>query len=95
MRTDYFLILLIFKSIHGLGPNYLCDLVTFQIDVNMCVTRAHRLNVHFPPSHCVLEGRSLVNSGGHLWNDLSATLKDINSVNSFKVALKRHLLSSQ
>ena len=32
-RRDYFMIMLMFKSIHGLVPNYLCDEITMQRDI--------------------------------------------------------------
>ena len=53
-RRDYFMIMLMFKSIHGLVPNYLCDEITMQRDIAERTTRSTiDNNVHVP--HITLE----------------------------------------
>ena len=53
-RRDYFMIMLMFKSIHGLVPTYLCDEVTMQRDIAVRTTRSTiDTNVHVP--HITLE----------------------------------------
>ena len=48
-RRDYFIIMLMFKSIHGLVPNYLCDEITMQRDIAERTTRSTiDNNVHVP-----------------------------------------------
>ena len=48
-RRDYFMIMLMFKSIHGLVPNYLCDEITVQRDIAERTTRSTiDNNVHMP-----------------------------------------------
>ena len=32
-RRDYFMIIMMFKSIHGLVPDYICDEITMQRDI--------------------------------------------------------------
>ena len=47
-RCTYFTIVLMFKCIHGLCPNYLCDSITMQFDVSGLSTRSHPMNVYVP-----------------------------------------------
>ena len=51
---NYFMIILMFKAIHGLVPNYLCDEITMQRDIAVRTTRSTiNNNVHVP--HITLE----------------------------------------
>ena len=48
-RRDYFLATLMFKSIHGLAPAYLCNQVVKNFDVNGYDTRGtDSMNVYLP-----------------------------------------------
>ena len=53
-RRDYFMIIMMFKSIHGLVPDYICDEITMQRDITVRTTRSTvNNNVHVP--HIILE----------------------------------------
>ena len=39
-RRDYFMIIMMFKSIHGLVPDYICDEITMQRDITVRTTRS-------------------------------------------------------
>ena len=53
-RRDYFMIIVMFKSIHGLVPDYKCDEITMQRDITVRTTRSTvKNNVHVP--HIILE----------------------------------------
>ena len=48
-RRDYFMIIMMFKSIHGLVPDYICDEITMQRDITVRTTRSTvNNNVHVP-----------------------------------------------
>ena len=48
-RRDYFLATLMFKSVHGLAPAYLCNQVVMNFDVNGYDTRGtDSMNVYLP-----------------------------------------------
>ena len=75
-RRDYFVILLMFKSIHGLVPNYLCDEITMQRDIAERTTRSTiDNNVHVP--HITLEccKNEFAYRGPVLWNALPENIK--------------------
>ena len=70
-RRYYFMIILMFKSIHGLVPNYLCDEITMQRDIAVRPTRyTINNNVHVP--HITLEccKNAFAYIGPVLWNAL-------------------------
>ena len=53
-RRNYFMIIMMFKSIHGLVPDYICDEITMQRDITVRTTRSTvNNNVHVP--HITLE----------------------------------------
>ena len=48
-RRDYFLSVLMFKAIHGLAPQYLCNDVTKIVDVHGYNTRSsENMNLYVP-----------------------------------------------
>ena len=48
-RRDYFMIIMMFTSIHGLVPDYICDQITMQRDITVITTRSTiNNNVHVP-----------------------------------------------
>ena len=53
-RRDYFMIIMIFKSIHGLVPDYICDEITMQRDITVRTTYTCHIvylnvvNMHLP-----------------------------------------------
>ena len=92
-RRDYFMIMLMFKSIHGLVPNYLCDEITMQRDIAERTTRSTiDNNVHVP--HITLEccKNAFAYRGPVLWNALPENIKKCESLNGFKQCLKLHVV---
>ena len=90
---DYFMIILMFKSIHGLVPNYLCDEITMQRDIAVRTTRSTiNNNVHFP--HITLEccKNAFAYRGPVLWNALPEHIKKCESLNGFKRCIKLHVV---
>ena len=90
-RRDYFMSVLMFKSIHGLVPEYLCNEITMQIEVSNRSTRSINANNVYVP-HVNLEGtkRSFSYAGALIWNGLPESLKVCYSLNSFKREARKH-----
>ena len=92
-RRDYFMIILMFKSIHGLVPNYLCDEITMQRDIAVRTTRSTiNNNVHVP--HITLEccTNAFAYRGPVLGNALPENIKKCESLNGFKRCIKLHVV---
>ena len=91
-RRDYFMIMLMFKSIHGLVPNYICDEINMQRDIAERTTRSTiDNNAHVP--HITLEccKNAFAYRGPVLWNALPENIKKCESLNGFKQCLILHV----
>jgi hypothetical protein len=93
-RRDYFMSLLMFKCIHGLAPDYLCNEIIMCVDVANIRTRNLNVNnVHVPfvNTECVKGAFSY--QGPLVWNLLPDYLKEYSDLCSFKSQVKRFFLS--
>ena len=80
-KDKCFMIIMMFKSIHGLVPDYICDEITMQRDITVRTTRS---NVHVP--HIILEcckNAILSIRGPVLWNALPENIKKCETLNCF------------
>ena len=87
------MIILMFKSIHGIMPNHLRDEITMQRDIAVRTTRyTIDNNVHVP--HITLEccKNAFVYRVPVLWNALSENNKKCESLNGFKQCIKLHVV---
>ena len=83
--------IMIFKCIHNLVPHYLAEKFIFRSQTNIRNTRqSNHLNI----LRCRLATgqRSFSYCGAKLWNNLSDDLKNVNSVEAFKLKLTKQLL---
>ena len=90
-RRDYFMLIMMFKSIHGLVPDYICDQITMQRDITVRTTRSTvNNNVHVP--HILLEccKNAFAYRGPVLWNALPENIKKCETLNCFKKCVKLH-----
>ena len=78
-RRDYFMIIMMFKSIHGLVPDYKCDEITMQRDITVRTTRSTvNNNVHVPHiirECCKKNAFAYRPRGPVLWNALPENIK--------------------
>ena len=92
-RRYYFMIIMMFKSIHGLVPDYICDEITMQRDITVRTTRSTvNNNVHVP--HIILEccKNAFAYRGPVLWNAFPANIKKCETINCFKQCVKLHVV---
>ena len=84
-RRDYFLCILMFKCIHGLGPHYLCNDVTMYVDINGYDTRSvENMDRYLPRCSRGIYKGSFLYKGSSLWNRLPSCLKESISIIDFK-----------
>ena len=87
-RRDYFMIIMVFKSIHGLVPDYICDEITMQQEITVRTTRStvnNNVGLHVP--HIILEccKNGFAYRGPLLWNELPENIKKCETLNCFKL----------
>ena len=88
-RRDYFIAILMFKSIHGLAPHYLCDEITLQRDISTRSTRSLDCNnVYVPCASLECFSNAFAHRGPVIWNALPQYIKNSLTMDNFKINLK-------
>ena len=89
-RRYYFIALSMFKCIHGLSPVYLSDLITMSNDIAIRPTRASSSLLAMVPRVIIRYYKAIICIlwSGNRWNALPKSV----SINTFKKALKTHIL---
>jgi len=89
-RIDYKVLLLSFKSLNGLAPQYLSDLLQRRPD---CGTRRDHTNLLVNPrvNRITFGGRAFKKAAPELWNAIPEALRLCTSVDQFKRQLKTRL----
>ena len=89
-RKNYFLSTLMFKCIHGLAPNRMCNNIEMTFDRHGFNTRAaDSLNVVLPKPNLECFKKCFMYAGGKVWNSLQNTLKNSLSLSTFKTSYKK------
>ena len=84
--------LLVFRSVKGLAPDYMCDLFESVQTVSSRNTRANaRGDLYIPRAQTQLNQNSITISGANIWNEVSTAVRSCNSVKDFKGAYMRNI----
>ena len=92
-RIEFKLLILAFKAIHGLAPQYITDLINVKQQFGRMMLRSQSELQLLPPrtiTKKTLGDRSFMASAPKLWNGLS-NVRAVNDLNCFKTLLKTHL----
>ena len=93
-RINSKVLLLTFKALHGLAPQYLRSLIS--IKTSCCNLRGSNTLLLAMPSvksKATLDDREFAAAAPSLWNSLPCELRSITCVTSFKTQLKTYLFS--
>ena len=92
-RIEYKILILAWKAYHGIGPNYLIELL--EKKPSLYSTRSLDQNLlQIPKTKLVKYGdRAFQKSAPLIWNKLTSELRKITVLNSFKSKLKTHLFT--
>ena len=90
-RIEFKVLLLVYKSLHNKGPEYLKELLVPYAPPR-CLRSASSNKLVEPRTKLKTYGdRAFSVAGPKLWNRLPSSIKDSSSVDSFKRALKTHM----
>lgn len=90
-RIQFKILLFVFKSLNGLAPSYLADLLTIHTPARALRSIDQQL-LDCPRSRLRTRGdRAFSVAGPKLWNALPLNIKEVSSIESFKSLLKTHL----
>ena len=93
LRIEYKVLTLVFKSLHGLAPQYLCDLIQIANPTRPGLrseSKANTLKVPFT-KHSTFADRGLSVHGPRAWNELKDDVRSTTNYNDFKKKLKTFL----
>ncbi|KAL7874984.1 hypothetical protein SRHO_G00059540 [Serrasalmus rhombeus] len=92
-RIDYKILLLTYKALHGLAPEYLQDLISHYEPSRPLRSQSAGLLIVPRIQKVSAGGRAFSYKDPKLWNDLPETVRDSDTVSIFKTRLKTHLFS--
>uniref|UniRef100_A0A3B4C3D6 Reverse transcriptase domain-containing protein n=1 Tax=Pygocentrus nattereri TaxID=42514 RepID=A0A3B4C3D6_PYGNA len=92
-RIDYKILLLTYKALHGLAPEYLQDLISHYEPSRPLRSQSAGLLIVPRIQKVSSGGRAFSYKAPKLWNDLPETVRDSDTVSIFKTRLKTHLFS--
>ena len=93
-RIEFKLLILAFRAIHGLAPQYITDLINIKQQFGRMMLRSQSELQLLPPrtiTKKTLGDRSFMASAPKLWNRLPSNIRAVNDLNCFKTLLKTHL----
>ncbi len=90
-RIDFKFLLITFKALHGLAPDYISDLLIPYVPLRSLRSSGSGL-LSVPESRLITKGdRAFAIRAPRLWNDLPEEIRQSESVSSFKSLLKTYL----
>ena len=89
-RIQFKILLLVYKCLHGLAPQYLIELIKLRCPPRI-LRSSNRLVLEKPIINMASYGqRAFSYAGPDLWNTLPEHIKNFKSVNNFKKSLKTY-----
>ena len=85
-RIVFKISLLVFKSLMGWAPQYLQDLLYYK-------KLGQRNELHVPKFNKKLGARAFCTAAPYIWNKLPASIRECDTINSFKSKLKTFLFN--
>ena len=93
-RRYYFMSILIYKSIHGMAPAYLCNEINLHSEIAERTTRSvNDNNVFVPYAHLESFKNSFTHTGTIVWNSLPDFIKTCGTLHSFKANMKLYIMN--
>ena len=89
------ILLLTFKCLYGLAPNYLIDLVTIKKQSGYSLRSNESIFLELPgiKTRPTLGDRAFQSAALDLWNALRSAIRNIKTFDTFKTAVKTHCLN--
>ena len=91
-RIEYKILLIVYKVINGLAPDYLNELITIYKPTR-CLRSSSSLLLNIPHARSKFAERAFSVSAPRLWNTLSERTRSSGTVGGFKSNLKTELFS--
>ena len=93
-RIQYKLLVITFRCLHGFAPTYLEEMISVHKPTRI-LRSADKCLLSIPTAKLKTYGdRAFAVSAPTLWNNLPFNIRRIESINSFKTAIKTHLFKA-
>ena len=91
-RIKLKILLLVFKCLYGLAPNYLIDLISIKKQSRYSLGSNDSLLLELPTTSTrpTLGDRAFQSAAPYFWNALPSTIRNIKTLDTFKTAVKTH-----
>ena len=93
LRSIYKILLMTYKALHGMAPEYICELITVRERTGMRLRSEEAIVLVVPPKPCLPSygDRAFYIAAPVLWNALPANIRQAKTLETFKSLLKTHL----
>jgi len=91
-RYKYHIAILVFKSLNGLAPIYINDLLTLSSNERYQLRSFTKTNLTIPKSKTNFLKKVFSHTACKVWNEIPVTIGSTSSVSTFQRNLKQYLL---
>ena len=93
-RREYFMSILMYKSIHSMAPAYLCNEITLHSEIAERTTRSvNENNVLLPYAHLESFNNYYTDKGPIVWTSLPDYIKTCRTLHSFNAKMKLFIIN--
>ena len=92
-RTEYKILPMTFKAIHGIAPDYICKLISRRKSTGYSLRSSKKVMLEVPSGKILptLGSRAFCYAGLKLWNNLPSEISSLDSLSNFKCHVKTYL----
>ena len=92
-RIEFKILLMTFKAIHGMAPDYLCKLISRRKSTGYSLRSSKKVMLEVPSGKILptLGGRAFCYAAPKLWNNLPSEISSLDSLSNFKCHVKTYL----
>ena len=93
-RTEFKILLMTFKAIQGMVPEYICKLISRKKSTGYSLKASKKVMLEVPRGKKLptLGGRAFCYAAPKLWNNLPGEISSLDSLSNFKCLVKTYLL---
>ena len=89
-RIEFNILLMTFKAIHGMAPDYICKLISRRKSTGYSLRSSKKVMLEVPSGKILptLGGRAFCYAAPKLWNNLPSEISSLDSLSNFKCHMK-------
>ena len=94
-RIEFNILLMTFKAIHGMAPDYICKLISRRKSTGYSLRSSKKVMLEVPSGKILptLGGRAFCYAAPKLWNNLPSEISSLDTLSNFKCHVKTYLFN--